>query len=179
MPWLVLYNEYFSEGVIPLNLIPIVITILLILLDQGTKLWALGSLKPIHSMTVVEGFLDLTFVENRGVAFGMLSGQRWFILLLTVVIVGALVYFYRTLPRKKAYLPLRAALLLVLSGAVGNIIDRLLRGYVVDFFEFTFFDWPVFNVADIYVVVGVLLMVFLILFVMKDEDLDLKKKKDE
>ena len=80
---------------------------------------------------------------------------------------------------KKAYLPLRAALLLVLSGAVGNIIDRVCRGYVVDFFEFTFFDWPVFNVADIYVVAGVILMVLLIVFVLKDEDLDLKKKKDE
>ena len=118
-------------------------------------------------------------VENRGVAFGMLSGQRWLILVLTGVIAGALIYFYRTLPKKKAYLPLRAALLLVLSGAVGNIIDRVCRGYVVDFFEFTFFDWPVFNVADIYVVAGVILMVLLIVFVLKDEDLDLKKKKDE
>lgn len=171
--------KYFSERVIPLNLIPIGITILLILLDQGTKLWALQCLKPIHHMTVVEGFLDLTFVENRGVAFGMLSGQRGFILLLTVGVAGALIYFYRTLPPKKAYLPLRAALLLVLSGAAGNIIDRLCRGYVVDFFEFTFFDWPVFNVADIYVVVGVLFMVCLIIFVLKDEDLNLKKKKDE
>ena len=98
---------------------------------------------------------------------------------LTGVIAGALIYFYRTLPKKKAYLPLRAALLLVLSGAVGNIIDRVCRGYVVDFFEFTFFDWPVFNVADIYVVAGVILMVLLIVFVLKDEDLDLKKKKDE
>ena len=76
---------------------------------------------------------------------------------------------------------------LILSGccqdnllcAVGNIIDRVCRGYVVDFFEFTFFDWPVFNVADIYVVAGVILMVLLIVFVLKDEDLDLKKKKDE
>ena len=87
--------------------------------------------------------------------------------------------FYHTLPKKKAYLPLRAALLLVLSGAVGNIIDRVCRGYVVDFFEFTFLDWPVFNVADIYVVAGVVLMVLLIVFVLKDEDLELKKKKDE
>ena len=94
-------------------------------------------------------------------------------------VADSLIYFYRTLPKKKAYLPLRAALLLVLSGAVGNIIDRVCRGYVVDFFEFTFFDWPVFNVADIYVVAGVILMVLLIVFVLKDEDLDLKKKKDE
>ena len=153
-------------------MIPILITILLILLDQGTKLWALGSLKPIHSMTVVDGFLDLTFVENRGVAFGMLSGQRWLILVLTGVIAGALIYFYRTLPKKKAYLPLRAALLLVLSGAVGNIIDRVCRGYVVDFFEFTFFDWPVFNVADIYVTLSAVFLAILLLFKYKEEDLN-------
>lgn len=162
-----------------MNLIPMIVAAVLILLDQGTKLWALHSLKPIHNVTVAEGFLDLTFVENRGVAFGMFAGQRWFILVLTGVIIGALVYFYRTLPKKKAYLPLRAALLLVLSGAVGNIIDRLFRGYVVDFFEFTFFDWPVFNVADIYVVAGVILMVLMLVFVVKDEELDLRRKKDE
>ena len=162
-------------------MIPILITILLILLDQGTKLWALGSLKPIHSMTVVDGFLDLTFVENRGVAFGMLAGQRWLILVLTGVIAGALIYFYRTLPKKKAYLPLRAALLLVLSGAVGNIIDRVCRGYVVDFFEFTFFDWPVFNVADIYVTVAAFMLVVLILFFYQEEDLNrvFSKKKEQ
>lgn len=130
-------------------------------------------------MTLVEGFMDLTFVENRGVAFGMFSGQRWFILLLTGVIAVGLIWFYMTMPKKKEYFPLRVSLVLVLSGAIGNIIDRLFRGYVVDFFEFTFFEWPVFNVADIYVVVGVILLALMILFVVKDEDLELKKKKGE
>ena len=83
------------------------------------------------------------------------------------------------MPKKKEYFPLRVSLVMVLSGAIGNIIDRLFRGYVVDFFEFTFFEWPVFNVADIYVVVGVTLLALMILFVVKDEDLDFKKKKDE
>lgn len=172
-------EKYKILGVICLNLLPIIAVAALILLDQGTKLWALASLKPIHNMTLVEGFIDLTFVENRGVAFGMFSGQRWFILLLTGVIAVGLIYFYHTLPRKKEYVPVRFSLILVLSGAIGNIIDRVFRGYVVDFFEFTFFEWPVFNVADIYVVVGVILMTFLVLFVVKDEDLSLKKKKDE
>ena len=158
---------------------PIIAVVVLILLDQGTKLWALASLKPIHNMTLVEGFMDLTFVENRGVAFGMFSGQRWFILLLTGIIAAGLIWFYVTMPKKKEYFPLRVSLVLVLSGAIGNIIDRLFRGYVVDFFEFTFFEWPVFNVADIYVVVGVTLLALMILFVVKDEDLDFKKKKDE
>ena len=130
-------------------------------------------------MTLVEGFMDLTFVENRGVAFGMFSGQRWFILLLTGIIAVGLIWFYVTMPKKKEYFPLRVSLVLVLSGAIGNIIDRLFRGYVVDFFEFTFFEWPVFNVADIYVVVGVILLALMIIFVVKDEDLELKKKKDE
>lgn len=158
-------------------MIPMIAVILLIALDQGTKLWALGSLKPIHSMTVAEGFLDLTFVENRGVAFGMLAGQRWLILLLTGVIACGMIAFYLRLPRERKYTPLRAAILLVLAGAIGNIIDRFFRGYVVDFFEFTFFDWPVFNVADIYVVVGVMILLFMMVFVLKDEDLDFKRKK--
>ena len=162
-----------------MNILPIIAVVVLILLDQGTKLWALASLKPIHNMTLVEGFMDLTFVENRGVAFGMFSGQRWFILLLTGIIAAGLIWFYVTMPKKKEYFPLRVSLVLVLSGAIGNIIDRLFRGYVVDFFEFTFFEWPVFNVADIYVVVGVILLALMIIFVVKDEDLELKKKKDE
>ena len=162
-----------------MNLLPILAVVFLILLDQGTKLWALASLKPIHNMTLLEGIMDLTFVENRGVAFGMFSGQRWFILLLTGIIAVGLIWFYKAMPKKKEYFPLRVSLVMVLSGAIGNIIDRLFRGYVVDFFEFTFFEWPVFNVADIYVVVGVTLLALMILFVVKDEDLDFKKKKDE
>ncbi len=160
-----------------MQLLPIIAVIGLILLDQGTKFWALESLKPIHNMTLMEGFMDLTFVENRGVAFGMFSGQRWFILLLTGIIAVGLVWFYVTLPQKKEYRPVRVSLVLVLAGAIGNIIDRMFRGYVVDFFEFTFFEWPVFNVADIYVVVGVILLALMIMFVVKDEDLDLRKKK--
>jgi len=160
-------------------MLPIFAVVILILLDQGTKLWALASLKPIHNMTLVEGFMDLTFVENRGVAFGMFSGQRWFILLLTCVIAAGLIWFYLALPQKQEYRPVRVSLVMILAGAVGNIIDRLFRGYVVDFFEFTFFDWPVFNVADIYVVAGVILFALMLLFVVKEEDLNFKKKKDE
>ena len=162
-----------------MNILPIIAVVVLILLDQGTKFWALASLKPIHNMTLVEGFMDLTFVENRGVAFGMFSGQSWFILLLTGIIAAGLIWFYKAMPKKKEYFPLRVSLVMVLSGAIGNIIDRLFRGYVVDFFEFTFFEWPVFNVADIYVVVRVILLALMLIFVVKEEDLDFKKKKDE
>lgn len=157
-------------------LIPAFAAVVLIGLDQATKYLALTNLKPIGSMVFIEGFLDFTFVENRGVAFGMFSGQRWFILLLTAVITVALLYYYNKLPRTKEYQLVRMVMLLIFSGAIGNMIDRMFRGYVVDFFEFSFFRFPVFNVADIYVVVGVCILAFLILFVIKEPE---EKKKDE
>ena len=162
-----------------MNILPIIAVVVLILLDQGTKLWALASLKPSHNVTLVDGFMDLEFVENTGVAMGMLDGQRGLILITTVIITIGLIWFYITMPKKKEYFPLRVSLVLILSGAIGNIIDRLFRGYVVDFFKFTFVKWYVFNVADIYVVTGVILLALMIIFVVKDEDLELKKKKDE
>lgn len=151
---------------------------ILILLDQGTKMLALESLKPIGSMAAVPGLLDFTFVENRGVAFGMFSGQRWLILALTGAIIGVLVYYYKKLPAGKEYRWVRCALVMIVSGAVGNIIDRIFRGYVVDFLEFAFVDWYVFNVADIFVVLGVIWLMLLMLFVIKDEPAEEKEKGD-
>ena len=159
-------------------IIAIIAAAVLVGIDQLTKYLALVNLKPIGSTTVVDGFLDLTFVENRGVAFGMFSGKKWFILLLTLCIVAFLVYYFVKMPRTREYQWVRCAMVLVLAGAVGNMIDRVCRGYVGDFFEFTFFSWPVFNVADIYVVVGVIVLAALILFVIKEEP-KLEKKKDE
>lgn len=158
-------------------LIPVIAAAILIGLDQATKYLALVNLKPIGSMVLIDGFMDLTFVKNPGVAFGMFSGQRWFILLLTGLITAALVYFYMKLPKTKEYQYVRMTMVLIFAGAIGNMIDRIFRGYVVDFFEFTFFSWPVFNVADIYVVIGVIVLAFLILFVIKEPDEE--KKKDE
>lgn len=157
-------------------ILSLVAVLAMIGLDQITKYLAVAQLKPIGNMTVIDGFLDFTFVENRGVAFGMLSGKKWVILLMVAVIVAVLVYYFMTLPKQKEYNLVRVALLMILAGAVGNVIDRIFRGYVVDFFEFTFIQWPVFNVADIYVVCGVILLCILMLFVIRDEK---ENKKEE
>ena len=141
----------------------------LVVLDQLTKVFALQYLKPVGNITIFPHVLDLTFVENRGVAFGLFSGQRWFILFVTAVICIGLIWYWKSLPQKKAYKPLRISLLLILGGAISNILDRLFRGYVVDYLEVTFIDWPVFNLADIFVVVGTILMAIMVLFVLKDE----------
>ena len=122
-------------------IIPLIAAVLLVAVDQITKYIALTQLKPIGSVTFIDGFMDFTFVENRGAAFGIFSGKTWLLLVISIIICAVL----------------------------GNIIDRALRGYVVDFFEFTFIKWPVFNMADIYVVVGTIVMAVIIMFFMKDE----------
>lgn len=151
-------------------IIGIIVTLILVAIDQITKYIALTQLKPVGNITFIDGVMDFTFVENRGAAFGILHGKTWLLLILAIVICALLIYSMLKMPEKKEYKWLKATLWLIIAGAVGNVIDRLFRGYVVDFFEFTFISWPVFNVADIYVVVGTIVMALLVLFVIKDED---------
>ena len=150
-------------------IIPLIAAVLLVTVDQITKYIALTQLKPIGSVTFIDGFMDFTFVENRGAAFGIFSGKTWLLLAISIIICAVLVWAMTKMPKTKEYRKLRVTFVLILSGAVGNIIDWALRGYVVDFFEFTFIKWPVFNMADIYVVVGTIVMAVIIMFFMKDE----------
>ena len=150
-------------------IIPLIAAVLLVAVDQITKYIALTQLKPIGSVTFIDGFMDFTFVENRGAAFGIFSGKTWLLLVISIIICAVLVWAMTKMPKTKEYRKLRVTFVLILSGAVGNIIDRALRGYVVDFFEFTFIKWPVFNMADIYVVVGTIVMAVIIMFFMNDE----------
>ncbi len=159
-----------NKSVKQFYIISAIIVIVLVILDQITKWQALTKLKPIKNTVVIKGFLDFTFVENRGAAFGILSGKRVFFILLTVVVAIGILYSFYKLPKTKEYNWLKCGLVLVLSGAIGNVIDRAVRGYVVDFLEVTFIKWPVFNLADIYVVVGACFILFLSLFVIKEEE---------
>lgn len=150
--------------------------VILAAVDQFSKYLALTRLKPIGNTTIIEGVFDLTFVENRGAAFGILHGQRWLFVIITIVVtIGVIIYLKRLEKTDRAYNFLRLSLVLILAGAWGNAIDRLLRGYVVDYFEFTFINYPVFNIADIYVVLGTALLAVLLLFVIKDEPKEEKK----
>ena len=144
--------------------------VILTALDQYSKFIALTHLKPVGNIKVIDGWFDFTFVENRGAAFGILEGQRWFFIILTIAVtIGVIIYLRKMKEKDCAHNFLRFSLVLILAGAWGNAIDRLLRGYVVDYFEFTFINYPVFNVADIYVVAGTILLAVLLLLVIKDE----------
>ncbi len=151
-------------------LISVIVAAVLAAVDQITKHIALTKLKPIGNTTFIKGFMDFTFVENRGAAFGILNGKIWLLLILAAIICAVIIYSMLKMPKTKEYRLLKAALTLILAGAVGNVIDRVIRGYVVDFFEFTFINFPVFNMADIYVVVGAIAMALIMIFVIKDED---------
>ena len=155
-------------------IVPIILAVILFIIDQATKYIALTKLKPLGSVTFMDGFMDFTFVENRGAAFGILNGRVWLLLVIAAVICIVIIAAMLEMPNTKEYKWLKWSLMLILAGAIGNVADRLFRGYVVDFFEFTFIKWPVFNMADIYVVIGTIVMAVLVLFVIKDD----KEEKD-
>ena len=155
-------------------IVPIILAVILFIIDQATKYIALTKLKPLGSVTFIDGFMDFTFVENRGAAFGILNGRVWLLLVIAAVICIVIIAAMLEMPNTKEYKWLKWSLMLILAGAIGNVADRLFRGYVVDFFEFTFIKWPVFNMADIYVVIGTVVMAVLVLFVIKDD----KEEKD-
>ena len=124
--------------------------------------------------------LELAYVENRGMAFGMLEGRQFLFGGMCVIFCIALIWVFVRIPKNRYYLPLLLTGAVLFGGAAGNFIDRLFRGYVVDFIYFSLIDFPVFNMADIYVVCSGILLVILVCFKYKnDEDYHfLRLKKD-
>ena len=154
--------------------------VLLILLDQVTKLLALQNLKGQNPVTLIRDVFQLLYVENRGAAFGILQNRQWVFLIITVIVLAALVWALPKIPQERHFLPLTLCLCFIGAGAVGNMIDRIFRGYVVDFFYFKLIDFPVFNVADIYVTTAAVILIVLIVFLYKEEDFDrIFPKKDK
>lgn len=151
-------------------------------LDQWTKHLAVLHLKGQKDVILLPGIFQLQYLENRGAAFGILQGQQWIFLLLTIIYMVIAVWIYFRIPREKKYFALHAVAVVLTAGALGNFIDRTSQGYVVDFFYFSLIDFPIFNVADIYVVLSFIVLIICILFVYKDEDfafLSLKKKEKQ
>jgi signal peptidase II len=131
---------------------------LVVVLDQVTKRLAEDRLRGQRSVPLVDDILRLTYVENRGAAFGLLQDQTAFFVLVGIIVIGVIAASYRYLPRSGFLLHL--ALGLQLGGAIGNLLDRIRQGYVVDFVDFGYRAnwWPVFNVADSAIVIGVALL---------------------
>lgn len=155
----------------------IICAILLLILDQFTKYLAIIHLKGKQAVSLIPGVLELKYLENRGMAFGLMQGKIALFAAVCLLFLIFAVYAYMKVPKNIYYLPMIAVGFLIISGAVGNFIDRIIRGYVVDFIYVVLIDFPVFNVADIYVVCGGILLVLLAVFKYKDEDFDFLSRK--
>ena len=139
-----------------------------IALDQLTKLWVLDALLPIGTYRLWDGVLHFTYVENRGAAFGMLANHRWvFMVISTVAIIAMFLYVAIAKPKGKLEL---VSLSFIIGGGIGNMIDRIFRGFVVDFIDVTCIDFFVFNVADSFVCVGAGLLILSVLLETKAAD---------
>ena len=141
-------------------------------LDQFTKHLAVVHLKGQKPFVLIKGVFEFYYSENRGAAFGMLQGRQGFFFLIAAAVILAVLWAVYRMPERKRYLPLMCSLFLLVSGAVGNMIDRIRLGYVIDMFDFRLINFPVFNVADIYVTCSMIILLIFILFKYKDNELE-------
>ena len=144
----------------------------LIFFDQYTKRWAVVWLKDKPAYNLINGILELNYLENQGAAFGMLPNQKVFFIFVAVVILSVVGYVLIKMPDHKKYTILHFLFSLIVAGSIGNMIDRVRYDYVVDFIYLVRPNFPIFNVADIYATVSALILLILLLFVYKEKDLD-------
>lgn len=153
-------------------LIDMAVATLLLLLDQFTKHLAITKLKNSPEIVLIKGVLELKYLENRGSAFGMLQNQKFFILFVGFVFLAVILFFLFKLPGEKKFRIVHIFLAAVIAGGLGNMIDRFRFDYVVDFIYFVLINFPIFNVADCYIVISVIGLFILFLFVFKEKDLE-------
>ncbi len=143
------------------------IMILAVFFDQLTKYLTILFLKPLDTLPIIKDVIHLTYVENTGAAFGMMKNQRWlFMIVSTVAIVALLVYLFKKKTQPKLE---NLAIAFIVGGGIGNMIDRIFLGYVVDMIDFRLINFAVFNVADSFVCVGAgLLMLHILLSTIRE-----------
>lgn len=144
----------------------ILIIILGLILDRFTKIYAINNFIENPVFTKVFNFI---YVENRGAAFGILQDRRIFFVILTILVVAGIIYYFVKNYKNNPKI-LNIALALIVSGALGNFYDRIFHAYVVDFIEFAFVNFPVFNVADILITSGAILMIIYVMFLEEEKE---------
>ncbi|HHV13454.1 MAG TPA: signal peptidase II [Clostridiales bacterium] len=157
--------------------------IILVAIDQLTKHWVRTDLRNRKPIDIIPKVLNLQYTENTGAVWGIMSGKVTFLIIFTAVVLALIVFLYFKIPQGKRYHVLKLLVVFIISGAIGNFIDRILLGYVVDFIYFELINFPLFNVADSYLTVSSILLFILAIFYYKDEDFAFleqlfKKKKN-
>ena len=141
--------------------ISLIVGAVLVIIDQIIKYLISAYLQPVGSVSVIDNIFSLTYVENKGVAFGMFSDMRWiFVALTSILLVIIIFYMFKKRPKGKFFYVCAA---LIIGGGIGNLIDRIFYGYVIDYLSLSFFP-PVCNFADYCITVGTIMLVIYLLF---------------
>lgn len=168
-------NNLLHKGnVIAGSVLPAIISFLILVsLDQITKYIIMQNMGLYDSIPVIQNVFEIYYIRNTGAAWGILADKQvlFYICTIIVIILGCMCYV-RCSKFDRKYCDIRVVLILILSGAVGNFIDRIRFQYVIDFLYFKLIDFPVFNIADCYVTIGFFLMIILLFFKYKEEDLE-------
>lgn len=151
----------------------IILSIVILAADMVTKYFVQRKMEPYDSIPVIKNIFHITYVQNTGAAFSILKGKIFFFTAVSVIITLIIIFIMIKYPIKEKILGI--AMAMVLGGAVGNLIDRLRYGYVVDFLDFRI--WPVFNIADCAIVVGTLILAYLITFRAEPGSLQSKNRR--
>lgn len=156
-------------------LICFIIMAAVIAIDQITKWLAVQYLTKVETVPIIKDILHLTYLENEGAAFGMLKNNRWvFLVISTVAIIGLIIYLVKYPPKNKWLI---FGLSFIVGGGIGNMIDRLLLGYVVDFIDFRVINFAIFNGADSFVCIGAVLVLIYVFF-FSEEKKEVKNDAD-
>lgn len=163
---------------------PIIVSVALILLDQFVKIFVDAKLSLYQSIPIIKDFFEIYYIRNEGAAWGMFQNKQFFFILATlVVLIITIIYYIRMIDNPK-FSPIKVCLVFIFSGAIGNLIDRVFRGDklfhggVIDFLYLKFINFPIFNIADMYVSIGMFILILLILFRYKESDFkELSTKK--
>ena len=132
------------------------------ILDQAAKFFAAGLLQSVKTVPLWNEVFHLTYVENKGAGWGMFSDHTWLLTVATmIVVIAAVSYMVVKKPKDKLFL---TAMTFMLGGAIGNLVDRIRQGFVIDFFDFTLINFPVFNIADCFITIGAAIFVVYVLF---------------
>lgn len=143
--------------------IAIVIILILTICDQLLKSWVASSIVLGGSKQLIPGIIELTNLRNSGAAWSIFEGQQTFFTIITIIAIIVIGYF---IWQYRKNIPMLIGLSLIMAGTIGNFIDRLRQGYVVDMFETTFINFPIFNIADMCLTIGVIL----IICILKEKD---------
>lgn len=152
----------------------IIISIILLCIDQISKLLVVNLLTKTDSITIIKNFFYLTYINNDGAAFSILVGKRIFLILVAIIVIIMLIHYIKknNIQNKLEIV----SLALIIGGSLGNLMDRVVRGYVIDFLDFKIFNYnfPIFNLADTFIVIGVILL--LLKELRKENNLDSRNK---